>query len=205
MQLLQVVHTHTVLSKYLQPHFLNMCPTPGTYKLTLSTTLDKTGLTTQFTNVDTDLGDNAQGTPATYQSAISDQGTWILYSEKNYNDDHPDKGKIQIIRQGETKLLDFQPKSVRPLTSAANTVSLFEHKNYGGLRVQITRNTPSLTEFPAFNKAGISSLVINPTRKWTFFVGPNYSGQSFTLGPDEYIDPSTFHGQDEKIQSIKIA
>ncbi len=183
-----------------------MCPTPGSFKLTLSTTLDSTGLTRTFTNVDPDLDDDAGGAPPTYTAVICQTGTWILYTDKNYNDDNSDKGKIQIVHQGETKLLDFQPGSVRPLTSTANSVSLFEHKNYGGLMKIFTTYQPYLTQFPAFNKAGVSSIYITDSRRWQFFVGPNYSGQSFILDPKRknfYKEPSEFSNQDERIQSLK--
>ena len=184
-----------------------MCPTAGTFKLTLSTSMDLTGLTAVFTNVDPDLTDNSPGwCPPTYQAAISQQGTWILYTDKNYNDDNHDDGKIQIIYQGETKRLKFQPKSVRPLTSTGNSVSLFEHKNFGGLMKTFTSHTPYLTEFPAFNKAGVSSIYMTNSRKWKFFLGPKYSGPSFTLDPDRdkfYHDSSEFFSLDERIQSFQ--
>ena len=182
-----------------------MCPTPGSYKLTFSTSLDKTGIVRTFTNVDADTGDDSSFTQ-NWQTAIVDQGTWILYSEKNYNDDKPDDGKIQIVYQGETKLLEFQPKSVRPLTSTANSVSLFEHKNYGGLMKIYTTNQAFLPEFPAVVKAGVSSIYITDGRSWKFHVGPNYTGGSFDLSPQKqnfYKDPSEFSGQDERIQSIQ--
>ena len=186
-----------------------MCPTPGSYKLILSTSLDKTGITQTFTNVDPELGDNSQF-PQQWQTAIVEQGIWILYDNKNYNDDQPDKGKIQIVYPGETKLVNFQPQSLRPLTSSANSISLFEHKNYGGKMKIYTSNQAYLPDFPASVEAGVSSVYITDSRDWRLYLAPNYlaAGGSFVLSPKRsnfYKDLAEYNKQDERVQSIKFA
>ena len=180
-----------------------MCPTPGKYTLYFSTSFDKiNGVVRKFTNVDTDIHDDTPGKQPEYKTVIVEQGTWILYDSKNYNDDNSVKGRIQIVEVG-THLLDFQPKSLRPITSTLNSVSLFEHKNFGGKMVITTSNKASLPDFPIFNEAGVSSIIIRLSRRWEFYAGLNYTGQKFALDPGFYSEPSRFFGQDERIQSVK--
>lgn len=182
-----------------------MCPISGTYKITLSTSLDKTGVIETFTNADAELADNAQ---QQWKSVIVEQGIWILYNGKNYNDDNPDSGKFQRVFPGQTVLVDFQPKSLRPLTATANSITLFEHKNYGGKMRVYTTNQPYLPDFPpsTVTKTGVSSVYITDSRKWDLFLGPNYSLGSFRMDPKQenfYPDLKTYNAQDEAVQSIK--
>lgn len=179
-----------------------MCPIGGTYKLTLSTTLDKTGLTSSYTNAEPDTGDDAAGGQPKFQTGIAETGTWILYETKNYNDDKKD-GQFQIIEAGQTKILDFQPKSLRPISNANYVITLYEHKNFGGKQKVFNSYQPTLTDFPIFNEAGVSAIIVNPLRSWTVFTGVNYTGSSLVLRPGRYEDPTKFAGLDERIMSIK--
>jgi len=185
-------------------------PTPAT-ELHFSTSLDLNGLTREFTGADADLGDDG-GVPIQYQTAICTKNSWILYAGKNYNDDSAQK-KIQMIHEGQVLLLRFQPKSVRPLPSTPDAVTVYEHKNFGGKSQTITKDTDALTEFPVSydangkrNEAGVSSLYISDSKAWKFFTGPKFSGQSFILNPAHrryYKSPQNFFGLDECIQSIQ--
>lgn len=177
----------------------------------LSTGYDLQSLHKEFNEADPDLSDD--GTSGfTFKSAICTKGNWIMYAHKNYNDDSTSH-KAQIVQEGQTMPLTFQPKSVRPMPLIPNSVTLFEHPNYGGTMKTLTESTDYLPEFPVIydshghrNKCGVSSIHICDSKAWRFFTGPDYSGLPFVLDPKfkrHYENPSHFSGLDEAIQSVQ--
>lgn len=185
----------------------NMCPIPGKYKITLSTSYDLiNGIHRKYTNADNNIADDQPGpTVETFKTAIVQTGKWILYEDKDYNDYKKGVANFVVLDQG-THVLDFQPKSLRPITSYPNSVTLYTHPNYGG-RQQVYTGTrvASIPEFPIFNEAGVSSVIITLSKRWQFFYGPNYTGSSFQAGPGFYktmaeIDTNV---REDAIQSFK--
>ena len=193
----------TQYSKETPGEASNMCPIGGTYKLTLSTSLDTiNGLHRVYSNADNNTLDDQPGDAEVYKTAIVQQGTWILYENADYNNYKQGDAKFVVLPPG-THLLEFQPRSVRPITSS-NAVTLYTHKNFGGRQKVYTTNAATLPEFPIFNAAGVSSIIITPlSKKWRFHVGANYTGSTFDLGPGYYETAKEFFGKDEAIQSIK--
>ena len=175
--------------------------TPNTHQLYLSTELgEQKGIVKAFNNADSDLTDDSPGGLPNFLSVTVKSGSWILYSGKRYNDDR--KGHIQIVEKG-TEYLDFQPLSLRPIPCIPNSVTLFEHPNYGGTMVSTTTNRPSLKEFLIFNDAGVSSIIIEPMHSWKFFTGTDYSDPSFILPYGRYKNSSKFYCLNDRIQSVK--
>jgi len=178
----------------------------------LSTAYDLHVLHKEFTEADPDLTDDGT-TSVTYKSAICTQGAWMVYSHKHFNDD-THAHQSQIIYEGQTIPLKFQPRSVRPLPQVPNSVTLFEHPQYGGTMQTLTESTDYLKDFPVSydshghkNTAGVSSIYICGSKSWKFFTGPDHSGLPFILDPAfkrHYEDLSQFSGMDESIQSVQI-
>ena len=185
-------------------HCITITGSHGPNNLSLSTGLDEfDGICSYFNGPDADITDNSPGEVPQFKTVNVKSGRWILYSRKRYNDDDPSsKGKIQIVDQG-TEILDFQPKSLRPIPVAQQSLMLFESKNFEGTMVRTVTDRPTLEEFPEFNRAGVSSIIIGPLQRWRFFLGSNFTGNSFVLSPGKYKNPSMFYGQDDKIQSVK--
>ena len=181
-----------------------MCPISGTYKLILSTEYDKfRGIIRTFTNADNNISDDFAGCVRDYKAAIIEQGTWILYEDEDYNDDKKGEGKFVVYEGPGTFPLDFQPRSLRPISSNTYSVTLYRHKHFGGKQNVFTAAAASLADFPIFNEAGVSSIIVNSGYSWKFFTGYNYTGETFVLKPGRYASADTFHGIDDRIQSLK--
>ena len=181
-----------------------MCPIGGTYKLTLSTTYDLiNGTHRVVTNAENNTTDDQPGDVEKFKTAIVQQGTWIIYEDPDYNNYKKGVAKFQVLPPG-THVLEFQPLSLRPITSSLNAVTLYTHKNFGGRQKVFTvAYVKSIPEFPIFNEAGVSSMIITLSKRWQFFYGIDYTGSSFSVGPGYYETMAEVAGRDEAIQSFK--
>lgn len=138
-----------------------------------------------------------------YSTAQADEGTWILYEQASYNP-NPAPASYQIIQQGGPMTLEFQPQSLRQVTTNANAVQLFEHNNFGGDTKTYTVNTPSLPFFPAGQTRGVSSIYIPGPSHWKVYPEPNYAGKPINLKPGFYHDAATIGLGNDTIQSIMM-
>lgn len=177
-------------------------------KLILSNTGDKSGITRTFTSEDFDTT-NDSSFQVEWQTAIIVSGTWLLYSETQFNDNHPDTGKMVVGNKDNFSTevevpLNFNPKSLRPLSHTPNTISVFEHKNYGGKMKQFSSAVNFLREFPTRNPAGVSSCFIKG-RNWEFFTSVNYTGLRLgEVGSGYHPDlRNFFSGLVEPVASIR--
>ncbi len=187
-----------------------MCPIPKPppsqppYELIL---YDNQGINKSYKDLDPDIGDDAAGSTV-YTKAEAKKGVWVVYEGKLYNKDN-ENGKFVIVEEKTKVDLDFRPSSVRRLVAEkANSVTVFEHKNFGGYQFftqQRAINTLDDKELTPFSKSGVSSIYIPPPGgKWRFFIGgPYLTEPGITFSAGRYLNMREY-GVDDKIWSFTI-
>ena len=140
---------------------------------------------------------------AKYESALVNDGQWIVYSATNYG---PRGGttKSQVLTQaGGRQTLNFNDvRSVRRVTTFdTEGVVVYEHPNYCGDQEAISRSVPKL-KLPAVPYYGVSSMIISGGT-WELYKHADYEPPEKVLGMGKFANPDEMHFPGDKLKSIK--
>ncbi|XP_064391057.1 epidermal differentiation-specific protein-like [Halichondria panicea] len=125
-------------------------------------------------------------------------GKWTVYQDVNY------KGKSLILGVGKYDI-DYITKNLgNDVISSARPaeISLFEHANYDGKRMQLSKDTPTLVPL-GFNDIVSSIEVI--FGDWTVYEHVDYKGKSLDLKVGKYdIDYIKTNLGNDVISSVRL-
>jgi hypothetical protein len=137
-------------------------------------------------------------------SLVVKAGTWEFCVESRY------RGACRILGAGVYRTLDAT--LLRTISSARQVapqggpgrpegeVELFSKPEFGGARLPLYRNVPSLAEFDFNGRA--ASLIVH-TGQWEFCRNKEYSGQCLVVGPGRYANLGSLHNAITSLRRLR--
>ncbi|XP_074634256.1 gamma-crystallin D-like [Acropora palmata] len=143
-----------------------------------------------------------------FKRAVVTSGTWIFYTNPNYNNSEygGQPRNIKVLKPGQDENISGVNGSMYLLKDATEGIVLFEHSFYGGTRMWYEESCANVYDiFPANSPGGVSSaIVLSKNQQFAIFTKPNYQGIQGQLKAGQWYETPTAMGfPNDKVQSVR--